>query len=81
MASTTVSNEFKTFAMRSPLILSVISFLILAAFVRYLLNRPKRLNLPLVGSPESDDWAKDLIEGTIKVKTTYVLLHYTNIWL
>ncbi|TVY42926.1 Cytochrome P450 monooygenase [Lachnellula subtilissima] len=70
MASTTVSNEFKTFAMRSPLILSVMSFLIVAAFVRYLLNRPKRLNLPLVGSPESDDWAKDLIEGTIKYPDT-----------
>lgn len=67
MEFTAVSREFKTFAMRSPVLLSVGSFLILAAFIRYLLNRPKRLNLPLVGSPESNDWTKTLIEGTIKV--------------
>ncbi|TVY92981.1 Cytochrome P450 monooygenase [Lachnellula willkommii] len=70
MAFTAVSNEFKTIAMKSPFMLSVVSFLIVAGFVRYLLNRPKRLNLPLVGSRESDDWSKDLIEGTIKYPDT-----------
>ncbi|TVY46813.1 Cytochrome P450 monooygenase [Lachnellula occidentalis] len=70
MAYTAVSKDFKDFAMRSPLVLSVVSFLIVAAFVRYLLNRPKRLNLPLVGSPASNDWAKDLIEGTLQYPDT-----------
>lgn len=63
-------NDFKAFAMNSPLLLSAVSFLLVAQFVRYLLNRPKRLDLPVVGSPDTKvgDWQQELIKGSLTVR-------------
>jgi hypothetical protein len=73
MTSAAALNDFKAFAMRSPLILSVVSFLVVTAFIRYLLNRPRRLNLPVVGSPNSKNWPKDMVQGTMKVMIRLML--------
>ncbi|KAF4633486.1 hypothetical protein G7Y89_g4629 [Cudoniella acicularis] len=74
MASIAAFSEFKAFAIKSPLILSAVSFLVVAAFVRYLLSRPKRLDLPVVGSPDTKNWQKELIKGTLKYPDTPFIL-------
>jgi len=70
MSPSAAFNDFKAFAMNSPLLLSAVSFLLVAQFIRYLLNRPKRLDLPIVGSPDTkeEDWQEVLIKGSLKVR-------------
>lgn len=68
MAPTVPFNAFETFVSRSLLVFSAVAFLIVASFVKYLLNRQRGLDLPVIGSADSEDWGKDLIRGTLKVR-------------
>ncbi|KAH6664961.1 cytochrome P450 [Halenospora varia] len=60
----------KAFATTSPLTFSAVLFLFVAAAVRYVLNRAKRLNLPVVGTGHPQEMMKDLLEGTTKYPDT-----------
>ncbi len=59
--------SLKRFALESPLLLSAAAFLVVVSFVHFLLNRPKKLDLPIVGNPGEIDHREALIEGTAKV--------------
>ncbi len=59
----------KQFALGSPLLLSAAAFLVIGSFIHFLLHRPKRLDLPIVGEPGEKDHRKTLIEGTAKVRS------------
>lgn len=68
----------KAFATTSPLTFSAVLFLFVAAVVRYVLNRPKRLNLPVVGTGHPQEMMKDLLEGTTKVHRKFFDLAGSN---
>jgi hypothetical protein len=51
----------------SPVALSAASFLLVAALIRYLLNRPQKLDLPVVGEKGIRDHRDTLFEGVAKV--------------
>ncbi|XMA20152.1 hypothetical protein WAI453_012943 [Rhynchosporium graminicola] len=51
-------------AFRSPLILSAAGLLLVASFIRFLLSRPKKLDLPIVEVPGSSDQREALLQGT-----------------
>jgi hypothetical protein len=55
------------FILGSPLFLGAAAFFFILSFVRFLLDRPKKLDLPIVGEPNEKDHRKYLIEGTTKV--------------
>jgi hypothetical protein len=59
--------HLKQFALGSSLLLSAAAFLVVVSFIHLLLNRPKKLDLPIVGEPNEIDHRKTLIEGTSKV--------------
>lgn len=61
-----VSAGLKQFVLGSPLLLSAGAFLVVLSFIRFLMNRPKRLDLPIVGEPDDADHLKAMIEGTAK---------------
>jgi len=41
--------------------------LVIVSFIHFLLNRPRKLDLPIVGNPGEIDHRETLIEGTAKV--------------
>ncbi|KAG4437762.1 hypothetical protein IFR05_006747 [Cadophora sp. M221] len=49
-----------------PLLLSIAGFLITVSFIRFLLNRPKTLDLPIIEIPGSSDQREVLVQGTAK---------------
>ncbi|CZS93324.1 related to cytochrome P450 monooxygenase (lovA) [Rhynchosporium agropyri] len=49
---------------RSPLILGAAGLLLVASFIRFLLSRPKKLDLPIVEVPGSSDQREALLQGT-----------------
>jgi hypothetical protein len=57
-------------ALRSPALLSAAIFLVIAAFVRYLITRSKRLNLPIVDLPGAKLDREKMIEASAKVSCT-----------
>jgi hypothetical protein len=61
-----IFTDLKQFAVESPLLLSAAAFLVVASFIHFLLNRPKKLDFPVVGKPNETDHRKTLIEGTAK---------------
>jgi hypothetical protein len=65
-----VSADLQQFVLGSPLLLSASAFLVVLSFIRFLMNRPKRLDLPIVGEPDDADHLKAMIEGTAKVRLT-----------
>ncbi|KAF4627737.1 hypothetical protein G7Y89_g10414 [Cudoniella acicularis] len=73
MSSATISHV-KAFATSSPLAFSAVGFLFVAAVVRYFLNRPQRLNLPVVGRGLPQERMQDLLEGTTKYPDTPFLV-------
>lgn len=54
-------------AFGSPLLLSAAGLLVVASFIRFLLIRPKKLDLPVVEIPESNDQREALVLGTAQV--------------
>lgn len=61
------TTNLKRLALESPLLLSAAAFLVIVSFIHFLLNRPRKLDLPIVGSPGETDHREALIEGTAKV--------------
>lgn len=68
------------FALGSPLLLSGATLLIVISFIRFLITRPKKLDLPVVGT-NGKDQRQALVEGTLKVRTKVYgyASHHTNI--
>jgi hypothetical protein len=64
------STDLMGFALGSPLFLGAATLLIII-FIRFLLNRPKKLNLPIVGEPREKDYREALVEGTKRVFLIY----------
>lgn len=65
-----VSANLNEFAFESHFLLSAAAFLVVVSFIRFLLNRPKKLDLPIVGEAGETDHREALIEGTAKVSVT-----------
>lgn len=61
-----VLDDLQRFARGSPLVLTSAIFLLLVSFISFLLNRPKKLDLPTVDE-HSKDYRQALIEGTAEV--------------
>lgn len=59
------SGDLIGFALGSPLLLSGATLLIIISFIRFLLNRPKKLDLPVFGAGGKDQ-RQTLVEGTLK---------------
>ena len=70
LQSKMVSADLRQFVLGSPLLLSAGAFLVVLSFIRFLVNRPKRFDLPIVGEPDDADYLKAMIEGTAKVRLT-----------
>ena len=62
--TSTLTADVKAFALGSPAVLSAATLLVVAYLIRYLINRPKRLNLPIIGENVSNFGPKELLEGT-----------------
>ena len=58
---------------RSPAIPSVTILFIVASAIVYLLSRPKRLNLPVMGKRGQKYYGNDVLEGASKVRPMYDL--------
>ena len=54
----------------SPLFLGASAFLVLAYLIRSILLRRKKLEFPIVGSPNDAHFRDALIEGSAKVRTS-----------
>ncbi|PVH82428.1 cytochrome P450 [Cadophora sp. DSE1049] len=50
----------------SPLLLSAAGLLVVVSFIRFLLNRPKKLDLPIVEIADSSDQREALLQGTAR---------------
>jgi hypothetical protein len=59
---------------RSPLLVSAAILLVGASLVVFLLSRPKRLDLPVVGKSGSVFYGDDILEGVAKVFSSIHLL-------
>ena len=46
---------------------SAVILLVLASLIAYLLSRPKKLNLPIMGKPNEKFYGDVLLEGVAKV--------------
>lgn len=55
-------------AFGSPLFLRAAGLLVVASFIRFLLIRPKKLDLPVVETPDSNDQREALVLGTAQVR-------------
>ena len=55
-------------AFGSPLLLSAAGLLVVASFIRFLLIRPKKLDLPIVEIPDSKDQREALEVGIAQVR-------------
>ncbi|KAK0121886.1 hypothetical protein ONS95_010164 [Cadophora gregata] len=53
-------------AFSSPILLSAAGLLVVVSFIRILLNRPKKLDLPVVEIPDSSDQREALLQGTAR---------------
>ncbi len=62
-----VATNLKRLALGSPFLLSAAALLVIVSFIHFLLNRPRKLDLPIVGNPGEIDHREVLIEGTAKV--------------
>jgi hypothetical protein len=62
-----VTTNLKRLALGSPFLLSAAGLLVIVSFIHFLLNRPRKLDLPIVGNPGEIDHREVLIEGTAKV--------------
>jgi hypothetical protein len=60
-------DDFAEFILQSPTLPYAAIMLAVALLIVYLLNRPKRLNLPVVGRPGSKYYGDELLEGVSKV--------------
>lgn len=69
-----VTTNLKQFALESPLLLSAAAFLVVVSFIHFPLNRPRKLDLLIVGNPGEMDHREALIEGTAKVWSTAKLM-------
>lgn len=61
------NGNFNSLLLGSPIALSAAGLLLVAAFVRYLLYRPKKLGFPIVGGEDIHDHREVLFEGVAKV--------------
>ena len=69
-----VTTNLKRLALGSPFLLSAAALLVIVSFIHFLLNRPRKLDLPIVGNPGEIDHRETLIEGTAKVKSAAKLM-------
>ncbi|KAH9219807.1 cytochrome P450 [Leptodontidium sp. 2 PMI_412] len=53
-------------AFSSPLLLSVAGVLVVVSFIRFLLHRPERLDIPIIEIPGSRDQREALVQGTAR---------------
>lgn len=56
-----------------PLLLSGVSLLIVVSFIRFLVNRPKKLGLPVIEGNSFEDYQKAFIEGTLRVSMSVII--------
>lgn len=56
-------------AFSSPLLLSVAGVLVVVSFIRFLLHRPERLDIPIIEIPGSRDQREALVQGTARVSS------------
>jgi hypothetical protein len=62
--TSTLTADAKAFALRAPAVLSAATLLVVAYLIRYLINRPKRLNLRIIGENVSNFGPKELLGGS-----------------
>lgn len=63
----------------SPITAGAVIMIAMASFVVFILNRPKKLNLPVMGKPGSEFYGNDILEGTIKVDFIYPPTYFVPI--
>lgn len=61
---------------RSPAITSAVLLLFAASVIVYLLDRSKRLNLPVMGKPDQSYYGNDVLEGASKVSVASFAVHH-----
>jgi hypothetical protein len=76
MSSSTESQygSFTSLLLGSPIALSAAGLFFVVVFVRYLLNKPKKLDLPVLNGKDFPDCRDVLFEGVTKVSTAYLSL-------